>query len=58
LEGVVEEREKWPFYSYSMGLLNNEELALFDAGRWYLGKEDGALWIYRTAKTLLYTYYK
>jgi len=57
-EEVVREDGKWPLYTYSMNLLNNEETVLLAQARWYLGEDDGVKWIYRTAKTLLHTYYQ
>jgi len=54
----VRECDKWPLYAYTMDLLNDEETALLYQARWYLGADDGVTWIYKTAKTLLHTYYK
>ncbi|KKM96593.1 hypothetical protein LCGC14_1176460 [marine sediment metagenome] len=54
----MQDDKKWPLYTYSINLLNNEETVLLAQARWYLGEDDGVKWIYRTAKTLLHTYYQ
>ncbi len=55
----MKEHVKWPLYTYSMDLLNDEEAALFGKPFWYHGADNaGETWIVRAVQKLLKTYYK